>query len=259
MNSFIHFPATYRFIPTPDPETGDTAAGVEQTSAPVAKVPAQAPAIDLDSALNLLDAELEKLDELVAKDREFPGTIASIEGKLRELDAQDLETLPALEARQSQVGKLSNMRLLANNQAAKTKSAISARTKLVIDIGAKAAGLAEQLWWTLRTTAVAQAEREFSRLFYHSFEHANVLNRFKPLVLLDWLRIPDFCVGATDTKIIRARQLRTSVNRLREFAGMSFQEVSDELEAQDREARERRLAKPAGYPGVALEASPVTS
>jgi hypothetical protein len=233
MNSFVHFPATYRFIPTPDPETGDTAAGVEQQSVPVAKVPAQDPAIDLESALNQLDAELEKLDVLAAKDREFPGTMANIEAKVTELEAQDLDSLPALEARQSQMGKLSNMRALANNQAKKTKAAITAQETLILEIGGQAANLAEQFWWTLHTEAVTQAEREFSRLFHHIFEHPNVLASYKPVVLLGRLKIPDFRTGAADTRIIRARQLRTSVNRLREFGEMSFQQVSDELEAQD--------------------------
>jgi hypothetical protein len=67
-----------------------------------------------------------------------------------------------------------------------------------------------------------------------------VLNKYKPLALLDWLKPPDVLrTGAIDTKLVRARQLRTVANRLREFRAMSFEEISAELEAQDSEARSR--------------------
>jgi hypothetical protein len=78
MNSFIHIPASYTFVPTPNPETESTAAGVEQQSAPVTKAPAEEAPIDLDTALNRLDVELAKLDELTDKDNRFPAELASI-------------------------------------------------------------------------------------------------------------------------------------------------------------------------------------
>jgi hypothetical protein len=216
----------------------EIAAEAAQPTRAVAPEPLE-PALDLDGALSRLDAELQKLDKLAAKEREFPSTIADIDGKLKELESQDLDTLPALEARSAQVGKYTNMRLLAAAQAQKTKAAIAQQQAVVLKIGTEAASQAEQLWWSLHTTAVAQAESEFSKLFYHSYESPDVLNRFKPLVLLGWLRIPDFRSGAADTKLVRARQLRTAANRLREFRAMSFEEISADLEAQDSEARSR--------------------
>jgi hypothetical protein len=82
-----------------------------------------------------LDAELQNLDELSARPREFPSTIASIDGKLKELEAQDLDTVQALEARSAQVGKYANMRLLAASQADKTRAKVAAQQEVVIKAG----------------------------------------------------------------------------------------------------------------------------
>jgi hypothetical protein len=73
------------------------------------------------------------------------------------------------------MSKVSAMRELAGLRQKRLKTALTAQEAVVLKIGAQAASLAEQLWWKLRTTAVAQAEAEFSRLFYHTYEHANVL------------------------------------------------------------------------------------
>jgi hypothetical protein len=42
-----------------------------------------------------------------------------------------------------------------------------------------------------------------------------------------------------DDKIVRFRQLRERVDKLKEFSEMTFAQVSDRLEQLDREARER--------------------
>jgi hypothetical protein len=231
--SIVHVPAVYRYR-----TEAEIAAEAAQPTTTVAPEPLE-PALDLDGALSRLDAELQKLDELAARDREFPGTIAGIESKLTELESQDLDTLPALEARSAQVGKYTNMRSLAASQAKKTKAAIAQQQAIVLKTGTQAASLAEQFWWTLRTAAATQAEAEFSRLFYHAFESLEVLNRFKPVTLLERLKVPELRAGAADVKLTRCRQLRGSVDRLREFSTMSFEEVAAELEAQDSEARSR--------------------
>jgi hypothetical protein len=89
----VYVPAVYSYRTEAEAEA--EAAGVK--SKPAATEPEE-PA-DLDTALDQLDAELQKLDELTARQREFPSTIANIDGKLKELEAQDLDTLQALEAR----------------------------------------------------------------------------------------------------------------------------------------------------------------
>jgi hypothetical protein len=119
------------------------------------------------------------------------------------------------------------------------KTAITAQEAVVLKIGAQASSLAEQLWWSLQREAYVQARAELDRLFFRAFQHADVLDRYKPLVLLQWLKVPDLFTSSVDIKITRFRQLRARVDRLREFARMTFEEISDELEAQDRESRER--------------------
>jgi hypothetical protein len=251
----VFIPTNYVFRPALNPEAEPTAATVEQTSATVTEPPAE-PAPDLDTELNRLDAELATLDELADKANRLPAECAILEKKREALIGQELDSVESIEARSAQMGKISAMRELAELREKKLKAAIAAQQEAVIKIAAQAGGLAEQLWWGLHTKAVAEAEREFSRLFFRAFEHPDVLASYRPVVLLGRLKIPDFRTGAIDTKLVRARQLRGSVDRLREFSGMTFQEVHAELEAQDSEARERRLAKPAGYPAAALETSP---
>jgi hypothetical protein len=222
----------------------EIAAEAAQATTTVVPEPEE-PAIDLDTALDQLDAELQKLDELSARQREFPSTIANIDGKLKELEGQDLDTLQALEARSAQVGKYANMRLLAASQAEKTKAKVAAQQEITLRIGLRAAGLLEQRWWANHTLLADEARDEFHRLFHHAFELQNLLMSYKPLVLLGWLKAPDFRTGALDTKLVRCRQLRKSADRLREFERMTFQEISTELEALDRESWE------AGSKGIA--------
>jgi hypothetical protein len=97
----VFIPTTCTYIPAADAEAAvplQNQSGVTVSEAPVAEEP-----IDLDTALDQLDAELQKLDLLSARQREFPSAIANIDGKLKELEAQDLDTLQALEARSAQV------------------------------------------------------------------------------------------------------------------------------------------------------------
>jgi hypothetical protein len=228
-------------------------AGEQSVKAPLPEPPS-APA-DLDTALDELDAQLQKLAELSAKQREFPSTIANIDAKLKELEIQDLDTLPALEARSAQMGKYANMRLLAAAQAKKLAAAIAQEEEVVCRIGTRAFALVERLWWTLHIEAFAQAELEFNRLFFRAYEWGDVLSKFKSIVLLDRLKVPDFRTGSLDTKLLRCRQLREAANRLKEFGRMSFDEVAQELELQEHEARERRqqYRPPPGNPEPELE------
>jgi hypothetical protein len=71
--------------------------------------------------LNRLDAALSTLDELNARQREFPRHVAEIDTKLKKLAGEDLSTLEALESHQAQQGKLADMKLLAGGQAKKTQ------------------------------------------------------------------------------------------------------------------------------------------
>jgi hypothetical protein len=236
MNSIVHIPATYRF--RSDAEREAEAAAANQPKATVTEPPPEQPA-DLDTALDQLDAELQKLDDLAGKEREFPSTIANIDGKLKELEAQDLDTLQSLEARSAQMGKYANMRVLAASQAKKVKAAIAAQQEVVLKIGSQAASLAQRLWWDFHKEAFGQAEAELNRLFHHAYESPNLLEKYKPLVLLTWLKVPDFYIGTLDTKIVRCRQLRERANKLREFGAMTFAQVSEKLNQLDRESRER--------------------
>jgi hypothetical protein len=88
--------------------------------------PAEEP-VDLDTELDRLDATLATLDELSARQREFPRHIAEIDAKLAKLAAEDLSTLEALESRQAQQGKYANMKHLAQGQAKKLEAAIRAQ------------------------------------------------------------------------------------------------------------------------------------
>jgi hypothetical protein len=229
----VHIAPTYRF------RTQEEIEAEAARPATTAALEPLEPALDLDGALDRLDAELQKLDELLSTDQRFPAEMASIEKKHEALTNQELDSIEAIQSRSAEMSKVAAMRELAGLRQKRLATAITTQEAVVLKVGGQASSLAEQFWWSLHTTAVTQAEREFSKLFYHSYESPEVLNKFKPLVLLDWLRIPDFRTGAADTKIVRARQLRTFVDRLREFERMTFQQISDELEALDRESREQ--------------------
>src|SRR6516165_10530551 len=96
----VYVPNVYRYR-----TEAEIAAEAEQPTTTVAPESAE-PAIDLDAELNRLDAELAKFDDLVTSQGEFPNTIANTDGKLKELEAQDLDTLQALEPRSAPDGQV---------------------------------------------------------------------------------------------------------------------------------------------------------
>src|SRR5215469_10726020 len=116
-------------------------------------------------------------------------------------------TLEALEARSAQASKLANMKHLAQVQAKKNSAAIGAQTKVVIEIGTRTASGLEKLWWDFHQEAFAQAETKFNELFFRAYEWPEVLNKYRPLALLEWLKPPDLLrTTSLDIKITRARQ-----------------------------------------------------
>ena len=141
---FVHVPTTYRFR-----TQEEIAAEAAQPSKAVAPEPEE-PAIDLDAELSRLDDCLQKLDELVAKEQEFPRHIAEIDTRLRKLEGEDLSTLEALESRQAHQGKLANMKLLADSKAKKTQAAIGSQQEIAIKIGPDRWSLGSQMVEELR-------------------------------------------------------------------------------------------------------------
>jgi hypothetical protein len=237
MNSIVHIPATYRFR---EAEREAEAAAANQTSAIVAQAPPEETPADLDGALAALDDCLRKLDQLTERAANFPSELKTIEDRHEALSNQEVDSVAAIESRSAEAAKLGAMKELATVRQKKLKNSIAAQTAAVVKIGGQAAGLAEQLFWSLQTAAITQAEGEFSRLFFHAYEHRDLLLSYKPVVLLGRLKIPDILrTRALDTQLTRCRQLRGSVDRLRQFSAMSFEEISVELELQDRESRER--------------------
>jgi len=211
----------------------------EQQSATTA--PAEEPA-DLDTELNRLDAALATLDELSARQREFPRHIAEIDIKLKKLEGEDLSTLEALESRQAQQGKLANMKLLADSQAKKTQAAIGSQQEAAIKLGERIAALLEQRWWSNYTTRAEEIRLEFDRLFYRSGLEQSLQDAYVPITLLQWMRPPSFNVSRflpPDTKIAKCRQLREAAAKLREFESMSFAQIAERVDEIDRKARER--------------------
>jgi hypothetical protein len=191
-----------------------------------------------------LVTELAKRDELIGKAERFPAELAAIEQKHEALTSQELDTIEAIESRSAQMGKITASREIATVRQKRLKAAIETQTAVVLRVGARANGLAQQLWGRLHTKAYAEAKRELERLFFRAFEHVDTLSKFRPVALLEWLKIPDLFVSSIDLKIVRVRQLPERVARLRAFEKMSFQEISAELEALNRESRERRFGKP---------------
>jgi len=211
---------------------------------------AQAAPPDLDTALVQLDIELQKLDELTAKDRAFPDEMAAIEKKHDALVSQELNSVEAILSRSAEASKISAMREPAQVQQKRSKSSITAQTAVVIEIGTRAASLLERLWWDLDRKAFFEAEREFNRLFFGAYGRPEVLSKYRPSVLLGWLKPADVLrTPSVDLKIIRFRQLFASAEKLKAFAAKTFQEISDELDALDRESRERARANAASRPG----------
>ena len=214
---------------------------LEQTNA---SAPAEEPPADLDAMLDELDSVLARFDGLTTRQKEFPNVIANLDGKLKELEAQDLDTLQALEARSAQVGKLSNMKLLCDSHAKKTRVAIGSEQEAAIKLGERIATLLEQRWWNNYTRRAEEVRTEFDRLFYRSALDQNLQDAYKPITLLQWLRPPSFNVSRfspPDTKIAKCRQLRQSANQLAEFEKMSFAQIADRVEEIDRKSRERLI------------------
>ena len=101
----------------------------------------------------------------------------------------------------------------------------------------------EKLWWDLHQEAFAQAETKFNEWFFRAFEWPDVLSKYRPLALLDWLKPPDLLrTTSVGIKLARARQLRPAFDKLNEFASMSFAQVSERLEEIDRKSRQRLIA-----------------
>jgi hypothetical protein len=92
----VHIPTTYRFR-TQGEIDAEAVAPAQSALAPEP----EEPAIDLDAELDRLEDCLQKLDELVAKEQEFPRHIAEIDTRLRKLEGEDLLSLEALESRQA--------------------------------------------------------------------------------------------------------------------------------------------------------------
>jgi hypothetical protein len=73
----------------------------------------------------------------------------------------------------------------------------------------------------------------------------NLQDAYKPMTLLQWrlrpLNFYDSRFAPPETKITKCRALRSAANRLVEFEKMTFAEISDELDALDRESREQAL------------------
>ena len=209
MNSIVHIPTTYRFIPTPEP--GQTAATVEQANAPVAKAPAEEAPIDLDGALGQLDVELRKLDELLSTDQRFPAELAAIEARRKNLVDQELDTIEAIQSRSAEMSKLGAMIELGQARQKKLKIEIGFRQEAAIKTGERIAALLEQRWWANYTRSVDEVRVKLDRLFYRFGLDQNLQDSYVPIVLLQWLRVPDFRTSRfspADVKIGKCRQLR---------------------------------------------------
>src|SRR5262249_18510540 len=115
---------------------------------------------DLDSALAMLEDCLRELDELSAKDGNFPTELAAIESKHEALPNQELDSVEAIQSRSAEMSKLAAMRELGQVRQKKLKNAITAQEKAIIEIGGRAASLLEKLWWDLHTKAFSEAELE---------------------------------------------------------------------------------------------------
>jgi hypothetical protein len=202
----------------------------EQQSATAAAE--EAPA-DLDAELTRLDGELNKLDELTEKDRNFPAELAAIEARCEALTNQELDSVEAIQSRSAEMGKISAMRELAVARQKKLKAAITAQMELAIKLGMQIAGLLEAKWWNNYVTRAEEIEREFSRLFYRFGLEQSLQDSYRPIVLLKWTPVPNFNVSrfsSPDTKIAKCRQLRESAEKLREFESLSFAQIADRVE-----------------------------
>jgi hypothetical protein len=183
-------------------------------------LPAEEVPMGVDGALTELDAALAKLDELTGKANRFPAEMAAIEKKREALGNQAVDSLAAIEARSAEMAKNSAMAELATLRQKRLKTDISAQEAVVLKIGAQANSLAQQLWSSLEREAFEQARSKLDELFYRAFEHQATLEKYKPLALLQSLKIPDLFTSSVDTKIIRFRHLRERVDKLRELCAV---------------------------------------
>jgi hypothetical protein len=193
---FIHVAATYRL----KAEVEAQEAAAKQAKATV-QPPAEETPADLDTAVDALDAELRKYDKLKTKQAELPATIAGLEKKRDALTSQELDSVEAIQSRSAQMSNVSATLELATLRQKRLKTDIAAQEKVLIDIGTKANNLAQQFWSSLQREAFDQARTEFDRLFYHAYEHMDTLEKYKPLALLQWLKIPDLFTSSVDTKL----------------------------------------------------------
>jgi hypothetical protein len=85
---------------------------------------------------------------------------------------------------------------------------------------------------------------KFDQLFYRSGLEQNLQDSYRPIVLLQWSRVPEFRTSRfamPDTKLNKCRMLRQSANQLAEFERMSFEEIAARVEEIDRKSRERLI------------------
>jgi hypothetical protein len=210
----------------------------EQTTA---TAPAEEPA-DLDTELDRLDSALATLDELTARQREFPRHIAEIDARCEALVSSSLDSLEAIQSRSAEMSKLGAMRELGQVRQKKLSAAIGAEQEAAIRLGMRIAGLLEAKWWKLYTKRAHEIRAKFDELFYRSGLDPNLGDAYKPIVALKWMQVPSFNASRfspPDTKIAKCRQLREAAAKLREFESMSFEEIVARVDEMDRKSRER--------------------
>lgn len=211
----------------------------EGDAARVAKQAAVAePGPTFDESLDKLDAAIAELDDLTTKAQAFPSTIVSIDAKMADLESQDLSNLEALESRQAQQGKLNSMKLLAAAQQKRMKVSIANARENIIKLGTIVVRLLDQRWYELYTKVDAEAAAVMTKYFYHTFS-LTMQNQYKGHVLLASLKFPPIQGWHDKLKIVKFRQLRYAVSRVKEFEVMTLEDVSARLDEMDHEQREQ--------------------
>jgi hypothetical protein len=87
----------------------------------------------------------------------------------------------------------------------------------------------------------------------------NLRDAYKPIALLQRIRPPNFYFArftSDDAKLTSCRGLRQAANRLIAFEKLTLAEISAELEAQDRETRERSRNQRRQCASAFFEAAP---
>jgi hypothetical protein len=195
--------------------------------------PAEEPPADLNTVLDELDSALARFDELTEKLTNFPAELAAIEAKHKTLTDQELDSIESIEARSAQMSKIAAMRELAVTRQKKLTSAVAAQQEITIKVGERIATLLEQRWWNNYTRRAEEVRIKFDELFYRSALDQNLQDSYVPIVLLQWLRVPDFRTSRfspADVKIGKCRQLREAAAKLAEFEKMSFSEIAQRVE-----------------------------